>query len=117
MLAKRIIVADDYADTADMLALLLENSGHHPVTVAKDGEAALRLALACRPDVVVLDIDMPKMSGPDVARAIRHHYGAARPTLIGISGRHDVTVLLKDGTFDHALRKPLDIGELLQLIG
>lgn len=117
MVEMRVIIADDYDDTAELLALLLESSSPHRTSVAKNGEEALRLALDCRPDVVLLDIDMPKMSGLDVARAIRAFYGVNRPTLIGISGRHDISVISKDGAFDHVLQKPVDVADLLPLIG
>jgi len=112
---KHIIIADDYDDSADMLALLLEDSSPHRVTVAKDGEKALRLALAGRPDVVLLDVDMPKMSGSAVALAIRDHYGANRPALIGFSGT-DVSAISKSGIFDHVLQKPVGVEDLLRLI-
>jgi DNA-binding response OmpR family regulator len=60
---------------------------------------------------------MPKMSGVEVARAIRHFYGETRPVLIGISGRHEMFVISRYGEmFDDFLQKPVDIADLLPLV-
>jgi len=66
----RILVADDNEDAAESLALLLETAGHS-VRVAGDGEAALNVAAAFRPEVAFMDIGMPRMNGYDAARKIR----------------------------------------------
>ena len=67
---RRILIADDNADAAATLALLLERDGHS-VRTAPDGEEALTVATAFQPDVVLLDIGMPKLNGYEVARGLR----------------------------------------------
>ena len=63
----RVLVADDLRDSADSLGLLIELMGH-AVEVAYDGEEALRVAERFRPDVVLLDLGMPKLDGFEVCR-------------------------------------------------
>lgn len=66
----RILVVDDNRDSAETLSMLLELMGNE-VTVAYDGEQALTIANEIKPDVVLLDIGLPKMNGYEVARQIR----------------------------------------------
>ena len=67
---RRILVVDDNRDAAESLAMLLGISGHETHT-AHDGAAALEAARALRPDVVLLDIGLPKLNGYEVCRRIR----------------------------------------------
>ena len=116
MQTKLILIADDYDETAETLALVVEASSPHQTCVAKDGEEALGIALARRPSVMVLDIDMPKMNALDVAREIRRQLGPNRPTVIGLSGRNDLAQRAEHGLFDRVMRKPLDLAALLRLL-
>jgi PAS domain S-box-containing protein len=67
---RRILIADDNEDAAATLALLLERDGH-AVRTAPDGVQALTVAAAFQPEVVLLDIGMPRLNGYDVARSLR----------------------------------------------
>ena len=66
----RVLVVDDDCDTADSLTVLLRLWGHE-VWSAYGGAAALELATEVRPDVVLLDVAMPRMSGCEVAQRLR----------------------------------------------
>jgi two-component system CheB/CheR fusion protein len=79
----RILVADDDPDTASSSALLFEAFGHE-VAVAQDGPKALNFAQKLEPDVVLLDIGLPKMNGYEVARQLRALH--RRPFVLAISG-------------------------------
>ena len=81
--ALRVLVVDDNVDAADSLALLLRASGH---TVARvhDGARAVETVERWQPDVVLLDIGLPGMSGYDVARALRR--AGARTRLVALTG-------------------------------
>lgn len=68
--SKHIIVVEDEADLAELVAYNLERAGYQ-VQVARDGEAALRMIEATPPDLVVLDLMIPKVSGLEVARQVR----------------------------------------------
>jgi CheY-like chemotaxis protein len=71
------------------------------------------------PDVVLLDIGMPQMSGYEVARRLRERYGSARPALIAVTAftRTMDRVQARAAGFEHHVGKPYEPRELLQLIG
>src|SRR5437763_13091673 len=78
-----VLVIDDNMDTADSLARFLRVGAGHEVRVAYDGPAGVRLAAERRPDVVVCDIAMPKLSGLRVADALSRM--DPRPLLVAIT--------------------------------
>src|SRR5262245_39630515 len=82
----RVLVADDCRDTAETFAILATAWGHE-AEVAYDGASALARAEALRPDVVLLDIDMPGLTGPEVARQLRAA-GGPPPWLVAVTGLH-----------------------------
>jgi signal transduction histidine kinase len=81
----RIVVADDNQDAAEALSLQLQLSGHE-VRTANDGVEALELAKAFGPDVMLLDLGMPKMDGYEVARQIRQEAEDRRIALVALTG-------------------------------
>ncbi|MEP7303539.1 MAG: PAS domain-containing protein, partial [Caldimonas sp.] len=81
----RVLVADDLRDSADSLALLLESMGHE-VQVAYDGEHALQAAETFRPEVMLLDLGMPRLSGYEVCRRIRQRPWGGQIKLVAQSG-------------------------------
>jgi CheY-like chemotaxis protein len=100
----RILVVDDSADTARMMAVLLKAEGHTTRT-ALDGPEALQLAQDLRPDVVLLDLSLPGMSGVEVAETLRRTEGLQTTTLVALSGHAaDQTPNL----FDARFTKPVD---------
>lgn len=81
----RIVVADDDRDAVVTLAAILQKEGHEVREVYR-GSEVLRLVRAFDPDVALIDIGMPGMTGYDVAREIRQVFGAQRPKLIAVTG-------------------------------
>jgi len=113
----RIVIADDDRDSVLALMLLLREEGHE-VRGVYDGRQVLPVVRTFDPDVVILDIAMPKLSGWEVARRIRETL-ARRPLLIGVSGeyKHGVDRILSEVVgFDHYLVKPYDPAALIGLI-
>ena len=114
--ARRILVADDNADAAMVLAESLRLHGHE-VHTAHDGPTAIEAAKKIRPDVVILDIGMPRVNGYDVARHLRTDLGPDA-VLIAVTGwgqEDDRRRALEVG-FNHHLTKPVDLGDLWRLI-
>jgi CheY-like chemotaxis protein len=116
----RVLVLDDNPDTVDTLATLLETEGH-VVQRSYSGKDALPAARLFRPDVIIVDLAVPGMSGFAVAQAIRHSFtDIRRPLLIAISGiwkdAPDQQIAHQVG-FDHYLPKPCDPREVLRLLG
>lgn len=105
----KIVIADDNRDSADTMAMLLEAAGHE-VHVAYDGAQAVEIAGRTRPEVILLDIGMPKMNGFECARAIRGQPWAAGTLLIALTGwgqEEDKRRAIEAG-FDRHLTKPVD---------
>ena len=112
----RVLVADDNADAAHTLTMLLRMAGHQ-VQKAGSGADALRIAEEFQPQVVVLDIGMPGMSGYAVAEKIRAAAWGKPVTLIALTGRgasEDVARAVKAG-FDHHFVKPVALQQLLEV--
>jgi PAS domain S-box-containing protein len=107
--ARRVLVVDDNVDAAQTLAMLLRLQ-RHDVRVAFDGLEGLEVAREYGPDVVLLDIGLPKMDGYETARALRASTTTQRAVLIAISGygqAEDRRRSLEAG-FDQHFVKPLD---------
>ena len=115
--ALRILVADDNQDAAAALAMLLEMMGH-TVWQAHDGEAVLEGTSYFDPQLVSLDIGMPKLNGYDACRHIRIAPGGVDRTVVAITGWGQSNDLLasKEAGFDYHLVKPVDPHLLLDLI-
>jgi CheY-like chemotaxis protein len=114
---RRVLIADDNRDGAEIMAMLLAHSGYE-VHLAHTGPDAVAKAAEQRPDFAVLDIGMPGLTGYDVARSIRRQPWGAAVTLIAVTGwgQEDDKRKAKEAGFDHHLTKPIDPGALEQLM-
>jgi signal transduction histidine kinase len=113
----RILVADDNRDAAETMSVLLEVLGHQ-VRRVHDGEAAVDEAAAFDPQLVLLDIGMPKLNGYETCRRIREQAGGAGRTVVAVTGwgqPQDVQSA-RDAGFDRHMVKPLDVNVLMELI-
>jgi len=114
----RILVVDDNVGTADILAQLLRLLGPHEVVIAHDGPAALETAARFRPDIILLDIGLPGMSGLEVARTLRENGGFHETLLVAVTAyadEQDREQALQAGFDDH-MPKPMDIVRLSELL-
>ena len=115
--AHRILVVDDDRDSAEAMTILLKIYGHE-VATAYDGIEAIEIARMFRPDIALLDLSMPKLSGYDVARRIREEAG--KPGLIlvaltGWGGEEDKRRSIEAG-FNVHMVKPIDFTALEKLV-
>ena len=106
----RILVADDDPKHAQLVRLYLEREGHQVLTVG-DGRAALDVARARRPDLIVLDIMMPLVDGLDVCRILRAESNVAILLVTARSSENDMLLGLDIGADDY-LSKPVSPREL-----
>src|SRR4051812_15163169 len=113
----RVLIADDDRDTVVTLATILQDEGHE-VREAYRGSEVLRVVRDFDPDVALIDIGMPGMTGYDVAREVRQGFGGNRPLLVAVTGwkQSSDRILAQLAGFDHHLAKPFDPLELLALI-
>jgi CheY-like chemotaxis protein len=114
---KRVLIADDDRDGALTLATLLELEGYE-VRAVNGGQEALDLARDFRPDVVLLDIGMPKITGYEAARRLRLRYGNDCPVLVAITGWKQASdkILASLAGFDHHVAKPYEPQQLIELL-
>ncbi len=114
---RRMVIADDNRDIAETLVEILRMEGHE-VAHAYDGEAALALYDQHKPDVMLLDIGMPRMRGDEVARAVRARPDGDQVLLIAMTGwgQPQDRANTVDAGFDAHFTKPVDMEALLDLI-
>ncbi len=114
---RRILVVDDSPDNRDTMGMLLTMHGHH-VELAEDGEQAVEMSLHGQYDVAFVDIGLPKLTGHDVASAIRQQPMGSRIALIALSGYgqpEDKRKAIEAG-FDEHLTKPVKTATLQQVL-
>ena len=115
--ALRILIADDERDSVLTLELLLREEGHD-VRSVHSGRDVMEAVRDFNPEVVLLDIALPLLSGWEVARMIREEFGR-RVMLIGVSGKYNHAadnILSAAGGFDHYVLKPYDPQELALIV-
>jgi CheY-like chemotaxis protein len=113
----RVLLADDDRDGAMTLATLLQLEGHDVRTV-HGGQEALDAAREFKPAVVLLDIGMPKITGYEAARRLRHRYGDDCPVLVAVTAWKQASdrILASLAGFDHHVAKPYDPSQLVNLL-
>ena len=113
----RILIADDNQDAALSLAMLLQLGGHE-THVVHDGQAAVAQGEQLRPDVVLLDIGMPKLNGHAAARRMREQSWSETAVLVALTGwgQQEHVQLSAAAGFDHHLVKPVDLDRLNRLL-
>ena len=114
---KKILVVDDNRDAADSLTMMLRLLGHE-IHAAHDGLEAVEAASVFRPDVVLLDIGLPKLNGYEAARRIREQPWGRKMVLVAISGwgQEDDKRHASQAGIDHHLTKPVIPADLERLL-
>ena len=114
---RRVLVVDDAADCRESLALMLQMAGGD-VRTAQDGLDALDVAAGFEPEIVLMDIRMPKMDGYEAARRLRAGQGGGELILIALTGWGQPEHVEKSrlAGFDAHLTKPVEAEKLLQLL-
>jgi len=115
--SRQVLIADDNEDAALTLAMLLEVSGHR-VVVAHDGEEALARYEEIRPEVVLLDIGMPKLDGYEVARRLRGRDDGGPSLMVALTGWGQASDKARavEAGFDLHFTKPVDPDRILALL-
>ena len=113
---RRILIADDNRDGAETLKIYMQMQGHE-AHLAYTGAEALAVAASVRPEIGVIDIGLPDMTGYEIAERIRHEAWGDKVTLIALTGwgqDADKRRAIAAG-FDHHCTKPIDPGDLERL--
>lgn len=114
---RRVLVVDDLHDSADTLAMLLRLRGHE-VQTAYDGMEAVSQAEDFRPDVILLDLGMPRMGGDLACRIIRQQPWGKTMRIIAVTGwgQESDRRRTEEAGFDDHLVKPVDPNLLVGLL-
>ena len=113
----RIVVVDDDIDCSDMLAMLLQSAGHE-VIQCYAGKDAIEEACACQPDLMLIDLAMPKLDGYQVARQVRQLDLCKDTLLVAVTAFGDDMhrQLARKAGFDHYVVKPVDFAVLRDVL-
>jgi len=113
----QILIVEDNPDTADSFSRLLGACGHN-CRIVHSGWNVLQTALGFRPQVILLDIALPGITGYEIARELRQHPALKDVALIAISGYAQDSDRQRslDAGFDHHLSKPVDFEALRELL-
>ena len=113
----RVLVADDNVDVLESLATLLEIMGHD-VRTARDGLEAVAVAAIFQPELILLDLGMPKLDGYAACQRLRAEPAGQHAVIVALSGwgqdRHKEAT--RAAGFDRHLVKPVSLGELQDLL-
>ncbi len=117
MMSRRVLVVDDNVDAADSLSEILKLMGNDTRT-AGDGQEGVDVAAEFRPEVILLDIGLPKLDGYEVCRWIREQPWGTDMLLIAITGwgQHEDRRRSREAGFDHHMVKPVDPRALMALL-
>lgn len=117
MARHRILVVDDEDNLRDVLVEVLTRDGHE-VDSAVDGAESLRRAEAQRYDLVVTDLRMPNLEGPELYRSIRRHHGDNPPRFIFMSANTGIEAYAAflSETGEPALEKPFNLADMRQVV-
>jgi PAS domain S-box-containing protein len=115
--SRRILVVDDNRDSATSLSLILKLMGNQ-TRIADDGLAAVEVAQQFQPDMILLDIGLPKLSGHEVCRRIRQQTWSHRTVIVALTGwgQEEDRRRSQEAGFDHHLVKPVEIAVLRELL-
>jgi len=115
--AQTILVVEDFEDNRFMMRRLLEMSGYR-VVEAVNGEQAVESAERERPDLILMDLSLPKLDGLAATRRIRNQVGAKRVPIVAVSA-HDTTDFHADALAagcDEYVTKPIDFSQLEEIL-
>lgn len=113
----RILIAEDNAMNRELIETILSHHGFESIT-ACDGEEACTTAASALPDLILMDIQMPKVDGFNALAKIRESAELAQVPVIAITGNvmpHDIERITTSG-FDGIIHKPFKIDELMEVV-
>lgn len=115
--SRRVLIIDDNRNWVDSLAAILSADGYE-VDVAYGGREGVEAAMRNPPDVVLLDIEMPEVSGYEAARRLRARFGKRCPQIVAISvwGQESARVAGRQAGFNYHLTKPVAFTELEKIL-
>jgi len=112
----RVVVADDHSLFRDGITSLLEAAGYEVVDQGSDGQEAIEAVRRFRPDLVLLDISMPKMGGLEALQLIKAEFPETRVVILTVSDEDDDLFATTRAGANGYLQKDLDASEFLEML-
>ena len=114
---KKILIVDDERDIVETLSFMLKAKGYE-VNVANDGEDGLKLAKEIMPDLIILDVMMPKINGYKIARLLKYDNKYKHIPIVMVTARgQDTDKLIGEETgVDEYITKPFEFEEVLDAV-
>jgi two-component system, OmpR family, response regulator VicR len=113
-LGRRVLVVEDEELVADLVSDALDVEGHE--TRCVDGETAMEAALDFQPEVVLLDLMMPRVDGFEVARRLHGNKETQDTPIVVMTAMYDAASRAAEVGTEYYLAKPFDIAELLDIV-
>ncbi|MEQ8665582.1 MAG: response regulator [Rhodospirillales bacterium] len=114
----KVLIVDDSAEMREVIRIVLEQDGHE-VIEAEDGDAGIGVARSAEPDLIILDMNMPKMTGWEVAPVLRSHPKTRRTPIIAVTG--DLSTQGRESAHEagcnYFVTKPFAPERLMQAVG
>jgi CheY-like chemotaxis protein len=115
-MSKKVLIAEDYGDIRQMMKLLLEMYGYETLE-ASDGREAVEKAAECHPDLILMDIMMPRLDGIEATRAIRNSEVGRHIPIVAVTAYDDFySERALNAGFTAVLSKPLFFDELQPIL-
>ena len=117
-MAKKILIVEDVSFLQNAMKMVMEDAGYEVLT-ASDGQAGLNAAIAKKPDLILLDIMMPKMDGMAMLKKLRKHPNGKRVPIIiltNLSSEEKLIEANKEGVTDYFIKSDWEIEELPDLV-
>lgn len=113
----KILIVDDESDIVETLAFMLKQKGYECIC-AYDGEEGLKLAKECKPDLIILDVMMPKMNGYKICRLLKYDSKYKNIPIIMITARsqEEDKVIGEETGADEYITKPFEFSEVIEKI-
>ena len=114
----RVLIVDDRADSAESLVALLQELGHSETRVARSAGTALQTAVGFSPDIVLMDVELPDMSGYDAALLMHQHPHLQRTRLMALTdyAEHPGREQARASGFERYLVKPVTVEALQEVL-
>ena len=114
-MTKKILIVEDEENILELLSIEFGDRGDYEIFCARNGEEALRIARSNNPDIILLDILIPKLDGYEVCRSVKSDPDLSRTKVIIISGivQHSVQQKSRKVGADAYIAKPFDLVEVV----
>jgi len=114
-MGSKILVVEDHADSREMMCLVLESYGYE-VTEASDGAEAVEIVKHFCPDLILMDVNMPKMDGLTAAQLIRKTAGCETTPIVAVTAFTDFAEQAKAAGCNGVLKKPVEFSHLKMVV-